>query len=315
MISSAALSHMIPSADENFADYFGDSTSRIANYPLTPAIAAIGLIFLLAIDRLFLAGAHSHSEVKDHEAAINHHHKATYTKTYSSHRPTHTPCQKNYNTITANADHHPLSSPPSPTSDSPTPLYVTPGEPFVAPTPNDPLIPDEAAIDVGFHTDKLNHSITDYNAEKKSAVAKAWVFLLAISVHSFLEGLGMGAEDNEDAFLSVLFAVLAHKCLEAFALGLSIFYAKFKLTVTCLMIFGYSLATPLGVLAGIAASSLSGSQNLLAGILVSLASGSFLYISLVEILPTELHKPQKMGWKLTAMLVGWFSMVLLAVWT
>lgn len=61
----------------------------------------------------------------------------------------------------------------------------------------------------------------------------------------------MGAEDDESAFFSVLFAVLAHKCLEAFALGLSIFYARFSLIVTCAMIFGYSLATPLGVLIGV----------------------------------------------------------------
>ncbi len=61
----------------------------------------------------------------------------------------------------------------------------------------------------------------------------------------------MGAENDEYAFLSVMFAVLAHKCLEAFALGLSIFYAKFSLTVSYLMIIGYSLSTPIGVLVGV----------------------------------------------------------------
>jgi hypothetical protein len=62
---------------------------------------------------------------------------------------------------------------------------------------------------------------------------------------------GMGAENDREAFYSVLVAVLAHKCLEAFALGLSIFYARFKRVVTVLMILGYSFATPLGVAAGI----------------------------------------------------------------
>lgn len=181
----------------------------------------------------------------------------------------------------------------------------------------------------------------------------------------------MGAEETPDSFYSVLFAVLAHKCLEAFALGLSIFYAKFSKTVTFFMIFGYSVATPLGVLAGVSflfppfssflsslslrpflillvrllflseienqfrirfytiislyprllllltttkmiTSSLSSDQNLMAGILVSLASGSFLYISVIEILPTELHKPHVMALKLFAMIFGWFAMVILA---
>ncbi len=60
------------------------------------------------------------------------------------------------------------------------------------------------------------------------------------------------------------------------------------------------------------AAALSSSQNLITGILVSLASGSFLYISLVGILPTELHKSEKIGFKLAAMAFGWFSMALLA---
>lgn len=68
--------------------------------------------------------------------------------------------------------------------------------------------------------------------------------------------VGMGAENNANAFYSVLFAVLAHKCLEAFALGLSIYYAKFSLLATCLMIIGYSLATPAGVAIGVSNNKL-----------------------------------------------------------
>ena len=59
-------------------------------------------------------------------------------------------------------------------------------------------------------------------------------------------------------------------------------------------------------------AQLSNDQNLMAGILVSLASGSFLYISLIEILPTELHKPRAIALKLVAMIFGWFAMVVLA---
>jgi zinc transporter ZupT len=61
-------------------------------------------------------------------------------------------------------------------------------------------------------------------------------------------------------------------------------------------------------------ATLCSDQNLMAGILVSLASGSFLYISLIEILPTELHKPHAIGWKLLAMIIGWLGMVILAFW-
>eukprot|EP00026_Physarum_polycephalum_P007051 Phypoly_transcript_07104.p1 GENE.Phypoly_transcript_07104~~Phypoly_transcript_07104.p1 ORF type:complete len:417 (+),score=57.29 Phypoly_transcript_07104:152-1252(+) len=322
VVLGAALSHMIPSATQNFVDYFANKeNSPFKDYPFTPAICAVGLLLLLTIDRTLLSEAHSHSEIREHDS------HTTYTKSpHTSHK--HITPVTTYNTSgsqkyltpetpslsTPSLPHHgshskytslsssmPLSQHGSQkfTSTDSVPIYIQ------SPSPSEPLLHEinTPRIDVGFNTDALNKSISDYNAGSKSAVTKTWVFLLALSVHSVLEGLGMGAENDREAFFSVLFAVLAHKCLEAFALGLSIFYARFKRVVTVFMILGYSFATPLGVAVGMISDTLSSDQNLMAGILVSLASGSFLYISLIEILPTELHKPHAMGWILSFFLL------------
>jgi len=140
-----------------------------------------------------------------------------------------------------------------------------------------------------------SHAKSDpYNTNSLSSVTsayEAYVFLVALSIHSIFEGLGLGAENTEAGLWSVIVAVVSHKTLEAFALGLSIFHAHFPKLRTAILLFGYSLATPLGIGIGMAYDSEDDTINeLVIGIMTSLASGSFFYISLIEILPTELDK-------------------------
>jgi len=159
--------------------------------------------------------------------------------------------------------------------------------------------------------------ILGYNTEEitnKTKTTQACIFMVALSIHSIFEGLGLGAESDEKGLLSVLIAVVSHKLLEAFALGLSIFYAKFRpLQYFSLLLF-YSLSTPIGTAIGIGVGEISNAGELVSGILVSLAAGSFLYISLIEILPQELHKPEKTRLKIGAMFFGWAFMALIAKW-
>ena len=44
----------------------------------------------------------------------------------------------------------------------------------------------------------------------------------------------------------VLAAVVSHKLLEAFALGLAIYRARFKLWLNIVILLGYAFATPIG---------------------------------------------------------------------
>lgn len=69
----------------------------------------------------------------------------------------------------------------------------------------------------------------------------------------------------------------------------------------------------IGIIA--AAQATASVALLVTGILISIAAGSFLYISLVEILPHELEKPGskvRQIIKLGALLLGWGFMAFIA---
>ncbi|KJE94254.1 solute carrier family 39 [Capsaspora owczarzaki ATCC 30864] len=169
---------------------------------------------------------------------------------------------------------------------------------------------------------------------------RAYLFTIALSVHSLFEGLGMGAETTESGLLSLIVAVVAHKAIEAFSLGVSVYFAKMNRTRSLCILIGYSLVTPVGIAVGMgAAQSAQGPvRDLIEGILTAVAAGSFLYISLIELIPSELQSnagvppppprksiqhdsPQpwltrkKALWiKILCLVFGWGIMALIAEW-
>lgn len=117
---------------------------------------------------------------------------------------------------------------------------------------------------------------------------------------------------------TILAAVVAHKWLAGFALSTSLLESGTPRGRTLLMIVGFSLSTPLGTAAAtLATSALQGSAKSLAqGILVGLSAGSFLYISLLEILAKELHpsKHHDITLRIVLLLVGVAIMATVAAW-
>lgn len=60
----------------------------------------------------------------------------------------------------------------------------------------------------------------------------------------------MGAEQQIDAIFGMLLAIFSHKWLEAFALGCSLHYAKIPTRKLAIILFFYSVTTPLGIAMG-----------------------------------------------------------------
>merc|ERR1719285_1140708 len=77
----------------------------------------------------------------------------------------------------------------------------------------------------------------------------AIVFLCAISCHSFIAGLGIGALTGNELW-SGMIAIVAHKSLATFTLANCFMNANCsKLTLISFM-FGFSLVTPIGIMCG-----------------------------------------------------------------
>jgi zinc transporter 1/2/3 len=75
-------------------------------------------------------------------------------------------------------------------------------------------------------------------------------------------------------------------------------------------------STPLGIGIGyvIDAAHDNKSGLLARAIILSISLGSFIFISLIELLPAALHNVKHLHIKMAAVFVGWGVMALLALW-
>jgi len=140
-------------------------------------------------------------------------------------------------------------------------------------------------------------------------VAVAIVFLLAISCHSFMAGLGVGAMSGSELW-SGMTAVVAHKGLATFTLSTCFIKAGCSKCSLIFYIGLFSVVTPLGILCG----SVISADNATNGILIGLAGGSFLYIGVLEVISKEMIDPNDKIFKLFVLILGWSLMSALAIW-
>jgi len=139
----------------------------------------------------------------------------------------------------------------------------------------------------------------------------AFVILVALSFHSMMEGLAIGSQEKA---WDIVFAVLAHKFLAAFALGSEFITHQIKNDQYVLGILIFSLMTPMGILIGALITDSSTSDSVSSGICTSLAGGTFLYVAVMEIIPQELRDENKAS-NCCCLLAGYLAFSLLALWT
>eukprot|EP01012_Entosiphon_sulcatum_P004828 TRINITY_DN11_c0_g1_i1.p1 TRINITY_DN11_c0_g1~~TRINITY_DN11_c0_g1_i1.p1 ORF type:complete len:350 (-),score=48.48 TRINITY_DN11_c0_g1_i1:173-1222(-) len=156
----------------------------------------------------------------------------------------------------------------------------------------------------------------DQERGKEKHMMDAYLFFIALSIHSIFDGLSVGAEQELHGFYALLIALVCHKALDGFALGVPVFYARLPLFHTLFALIFCASMTPLGIGIGWAAtSSMNGAKAILArGIIVSISAGSFLFIAFIEMLPTALEEPNHLFLKITACFLGFGLMALIAIW-
>ncbi|XP_074931590.1 zinc transporter ZIP1 [Phalacrocorax aristotelis] len=138
---------------------------------------------------------------------------------------------------------------------------------------------------------------------------RAGLLVLALALHSVLEGLALGLQEAEGAVLRVCLALLLHKCAVAFSLALKLLRGRLRAPAVAACLVLFAMMSPLGVGLGTAVAAGAGPrQRLCRGVLEGLAAGTFLYITFLEILPQELGVPQHRVPKVILLLAG-FALV------
>jgi solute carrier family 39 (zinc transporter), member 1/2/3 len=142
-----------------------------------------------------------------------------------------------------------------------------------------------------------------------------YAILTALSVHSLLEGLALGAQQELRSALVIFAAILAHKSMEGFALGVSLARGTAPGARATALLALFASATPVGIVAGATVGALEGSAQLACeATFLSLAAGTFAYVATLDILREEFHEPGGRFAKWLWVVAGAGVMALLALW-
>lgn len=153
--------------------------------------------------------------------------------------------------------------------------------------------------------------------ETKMATFRAVMVVVALSLHSVMEGLALGLmHTNKDVW--VLFAALcAHKLIIAFCMGMELLTVGVTRPAFFISLSIFSIASPLGGLAGTLVVSLTSQTNavgvLVPTVLHGLSAGTLLYVTFCEILERERGNPENPTVKLLGLLGGFLLMAVLQV--
>mmetsp|Transcript_13338 Transcript_13338/g.19978 ORF Transcript_13338/g.19978 Transcript_13338/m.19978 type:complete len:196 (+) Transcript_13338:338-925(+) len=144
---------------------------------------------------------------------------------------------------------------------------------------------------------------------------------VALSIHSILEGIGIGATDTVPALQSEFVAVVFHKGFTAFALGNQLVSSGYWTDKSKRKYFYISIGTFIGVSLlgiGIGWAISYANSGLTAAIFVGITSGSFIFVSALEIIPGEARVIK--GERLSILpvvfcfIAGYILMAMLALW-
>lgn len=139
--------------------------------------------------------------------------------------------------------------------------------------------------------ERINERIchTSHTEPCNQTMAGVIGMLTALTVHSLIEGLAIGIQDNTAAVMILFIAVVSHKFVVGFCLGVELSVSSgvtFKQHFAAIFVF--SAGSVLGIAIGMALVDLSAVEDSNAlGILQGIAGGTLLYVTVCEVLPRE----------------------------
>lgn len=182
------------------------------------------------------------------------------------------------------------------------------------------LLPDQAHEEMHAPSGERFARIAErhHHAETHNSDAlAAYAVLIALSIHSLLSGLALGAEAELSRALVIWLAIIAHKTTAGFALGVSLARSGLPTRQSWTLVALFASATPTGGLIGaILGEVVEGRFGAgLEATFLSIASGTFVYVATFDILRDEFPAPGGRFAKWCVLTAGVAAMSALALWT
>ena len=150
------------------------------------------------------------------------------------------------------------------------------------------------------HNHSHHHESTDkaHNLKKRrnsiTTTAASTSLWLALVMHSIMEGIGIGVTDNALKQSTLVVAILIHKGFASMALASALLESGLGYQSFLAYFLAFALASPAGAV-GACFISTQNHSTVLSGLVTGLASGSFMYIGFMEMLPAMLTTCQHMA--------------------
>lgn len=163
------------------------------------------------------------------------------------------------------------------------------------------LMADSSIQTGGGHSD--GHLHADLGSQ---SALRAFVLVFSLSLHSVFEGLAVGLLEDGREVLEICLALLIHKSVMSFSLSVALSRGRLRRVVASGCLLTFAVMSPLGVALGVGLSETKTSpqHQLARATLEGLATGTFIYITFMEILPHELASARGRIPKVAMMLLG-----------
>lgn len=209
--------------------------------------------------------------------------------------------------LTPNSKGHQFSVPVASTSPS---LGVSPPLPSLPPPPP-PTQPQPAQV---AETIPLPATPTSPLIQPPAtSTLRAYVLLLALSLHSVAESMTLGLQTTLTSMLTFFFAILIHKGAASLALGVSFFKAEVDIKSSIGFLIFYSFVAPIGIALGwIFAALFPTSVN---AYCMAFSGGTFLYIGCSEVVVEEFVLSKAYWKKMFSFIFGILMIYGITVWT
>ena len=164
-----------------------------------------------------------------------------------------------------------------------------------------PLVEDDDDKDAGM-----------LNLPTRLTTLRAVILLISLSLHSIFEGLAIGLQLNRKDVVDIFIAIALHKGIEAFTIAISFAQTYVSNTAKSVYCVVFSLMSPIGVGIGIPIAQatlakhkeMPGSSRMVNAVLQAMATGTFMFVTFIEILPQELNSKKDGMAKFACVLVG-----------
>ena len=162
----------------------------------------------------------------------------------------------------------------------------------------------------------IQHDYRVFENLQKKKVYYPYILAIILSIHSFVAGIALGIETRIVTSIVIFVAIIAHKGSAAFALSISMIRSKISKSRHIRVILLFSIMTPIGIIIGSFLSNAfsSSDTSISEGVFDCIAAGTFIYISVLDIIEEEFSIAGNEFLKFFFILTGFLMMALLGLW-